>query len=68
MNSKVERLRETTFINEIFKISAVDEIGTIGGLRLGRTQKNSEVTWDEINAALGQMVYLLVVLAHRLGY
>lgn len=46
----------------------MDEIGTIGGLRLGRTQKNSEVTWDEINAALGQVAYLLVVLAHRFGY
>lgn len=68
IQKKLVRLQETTFINEIFRISAVDEIGTIGGLRLGRTQKNTEVTWDEINAALGQIAYLLVVLAHRLGY
>lgn len=68
LKKKLQRLQETTFINEIFRISAVDEIGTIGGLRLGRTQKNTDVTWDEINAAMGQVVYLMVVLAHRLGY
>jgi len=53
LKKKLQRLQETTFINEIFRISAVDEIGTIGGLRLGRTQKNTDVTWDEINAAMG---------------
>lgn len=26
------------------------------------------MSWDEINAAIGQLVYLLCVLAHRLGY
>jgi beclin 1 len=55
-------------VNEIFRINAVDEIGTIGGLRLGRTQKQDQISWDEINAAMGQVVYLLVVLAHRFGY
>lgn len=60
-------MKETTFVNELFKISAVDEVATIGGLRLGRTQR-VDVAWDEINAALGQVVYLLCVLAHRMGY
>ena len=51
----------------MFYISAVDEIATIGGFRLGRTQR-VEVGWEEISAALGQVVYLLVVLAHRIQY
>ena len=54
-------------MSEIFKIGSVDEIGTIGGFRFGKTQR-VEVGWDEINAALGQIVYLLCVLAHRLNY
>lgn len=67
MQKKLQRLQETTFVNELFKISAVDEVATIGGLRLGRTQR-IDIGWDEINAALGQVVYLLCVLAHRMGY
>lgn len=51
----------------MFRISAVDEVATIGGLKLGRTQR-VEVSWDEINAAIGQAVYLICVLAHRMGY
>lgn len=54
-------------MNEFLCISAVDEIATIGGLRLGKTQR-MEVSWEEINAALGQVVYLLCLLAHRMGY
>ena len=52
IEKKLLRLNETTFINEVFKIGAVDEIATIGGLRLGRTQR-IDVSWDEINAAMG---------------
>jgi len=37
IQKKLQRLQETTFINELFRISAVDEVGTIGGLKLGRT-------------------------------
>jgi hypothetical protein len=51
----------------VFSIGAVDEIPTIGGFRLGRTQR-VEVSWEEISAALGQVVYLIIVLAHRLRY
>lgn len=63
----LKRLQETTFINEVFQINSVDEIATIGGFRLGKTQR-VEVGWDEISAALGQVIYLTVVLAHRLRY
>lgn len=33
----LNKLQETTFVNELFQIGAVDEIATIGGFRLGRT-------------------------------
>ena len=46
------KLQETTFINEVFAINSVDEIATISGFRLGRTQR-VEVPQEEINAALG---------------
>lgn len=46
------RLQESTFINEVFPINAVDEIATISGFRLGRTQR-VDVPQEEINAALG---------------
>ena len=46
------RLQESTFINEVFPINAVDEIATISGFRLGRTQR-VDVPAEEINAALG---------------
>ncbi len=62
-----KRLRNTNFINEVFYISTADEFGTISGFRLGRLP-TTEVKWDEINAALGQSVYLLCVLAHRFSY
>ena len=45
----------------------MDEIATISGFRLGRTQR-VDVPVEEINAALGQVVYLLCVQAHHLGY
>lgn len=32
-----KKLQKTSFLNEVFKISAIDEIATIGGLRLGRS-------------------------------
>jgi len=51
----------------VFPINAVDEIATICGFRLGRTQR-VDVPAEEINAALGQVVYLLCVQAHHLGY
>ena len=61
------KLQESTFINEVFPINAQDEIATISGFRLGRTQR-VDVPTEEINAALGQVVYLLCVQAHHLGY
>ena len=63
----LQKLQETSYISKVFQISSVDEIGTISGFRLGRTQR-VDVPQEEINAALGQVVYLLCVQAHHLGY
>jgi beclin 1 len=54
-------------INEIFQIGTSEELGTISGFRLGRLP-TTDVKWEEINAAMGQAVYLLAVLAHRFNY
>ena len=54
-------------INEIFQIGTSEELGTISGFRLGRLP-TTDVKWEEINAAMGQAVYLLSVLAHRFSY
>jgi beclin 1 len=42
-------------------------IGTINSLRLGRRPEEA-VEWDEINAAWGQCVLLLHILAKKLGF
>jgi len=62
-----QRLEETTFMNEVFEINSAGEFGTISGFRLGKNT-TIDIKWDEVNCALGQMAYLLVVLAHRLQY
>jgi beclin 1 len=54
-------------MNEVFFISSLDEFGTISGFRFGRLP-TVDVKWEEINAAVGQSVYLLCVLAHRFNY
>lgn len=52
LGKMLQRLQETTYISRVFEISSVDEIGTISGFRLGRTQR-VDVPQEEINAALG---------------
>ena len=54
-------------MNEVFEINSAGEFGTISGFRLGKNT-TIDIKWDEVNCALGQMAYLLVVLAHRLKY
>jgi len=49
-----------TFHNDVFLISSEEEIATISGFRLGCTIR-VDVSWDERNAAIGQVVYLLCV-------
>lgn len=51
----------------MFQIGTAEELGTIGGFRLGKLPM-TEVKLDEINAAMGHSIYLMCVLAHRFGY
>lgn len=51
----------------MFPIATADDFGTICGFRLGRLSSN-DVKWEEINMALGQATYLLVVLSNRFSF
>jgi beclin 1 len=54
-------------VNEVFTISTNEELGTISGFRFGRLP-TIDVKWEEINAAVGQSVYLMIILAHRFSF
>lgn len=58
----LDRLRRLNIYQEIFNITFVDGYGSINGYRLGY-----RIVWLEVNAALGQIVLLLVFLIKRLG-
>ena len=67
-DSKIlESLQRTNVYNDTFCIGHDGLFGTINGLRLGRLPDHS-VEWAEINAAWGQVILLLVVVAEKLGY
>ncbi|KAG7664438.1 atg6 [[Candida] subhashii] len=60
----IDKLRNLNIYNKIFNIScdSDDKYGTINGFRIGY-----KVVWPEINAALGQIISLLVFLVKRLN-
>ena len=60
ISKQLTKLQSTTCSDELFIINTEAEIGSISGFRLGRT-KEIYVPNEEINAALGQVVYLLCV-------
>ncbi|KAL2421323.1 Vacuolar protein sorting-associated protein 30 [Exophiala dermatitidis] len=66
-NQQIERLQRTNVYNDTFCIGHDGYFGTINGLRLGRLP-NQNVDWAEINAAWGQTLLLLAVVAERLKY
>ena len=59
----IDKLRNLNIYTRIFHIScdSQDKFATINGFRLGH-----KIIWPEINAALGQIVLLLVFLIKRL--
>ena len=61
----LDQLRKTNIYNETFKISHDGPFGTINGLRLGGCD-DIPVPWNEINAAMGQVVLLLATINARL--
>ncbi|GAB7364441.1 hypothetical protein MBLNU230_g4982t1 [Neophaeotheca triangularis] len=63
----LESLQRTNVYNDTFCIGHDGLFGTINGMRLGRLSEHP-VEWAEINAAWGQAVLLLAVVAEKLGY
>lgn len=63
----LEALQRTNVYNDTFCIGHDGNFGTINGLRLGRLP-DFPVDWAEINAAWGQALLLLAVLAEKLNY
>ncbi|GAM82746.1 hypothetical protein ANO11243_007320 [Dothideomycetidae sp. 11243] len=63
----LESLQRTNVYNDSFCIGHDGHFGTINGLRLGRLADHP-VEWAEINAALGQTLLLLTVVAEKLNY
>lgn len=59
----IDKLRNLNIYNRIFHIScdSQDKFATINGFRIGH-----KIIWPEVNAALGQIVLLLVFLVKRL--
>lgn len=63
----LESLQRTNVYNDTFAIGHDGLFGTINGLRLGRLPDHP-VEWPEINAAWGQALLLLAVVAEKLNY
>ncbi|CAG5122243.1 unnamed protein product, partial [Candidula unifasciata] len=59
--AQLDRLKKTNVFNATFHIWHDEEFGTINDFRLGRLPAKP-VEWNEINAAWGQVVLLLVSL------
>ncbi|ODQ80552.1 hypothetical protein BABINDRAFT_166166 [Babjeviella inositovora NRRL Y-12698] len=59
--AQLDALRATNIYGDVFRISHEGPFGCINGLRLG-SLANERVLWNEINAALGQVVLLLATL------
>ena len=59
-------LKKTNVYDDTFHISHDGHFGTINGFRLGRLP-SMPVDWQEVNAALGQVVLLLHTLQQRQG-
>lgn len=63
--NSLDQLRKTNIYNETFRISHDGPFGTINNLRLG-SYSERPVSWNEINAAIGQIVLLLATITTRL--
>mmetsp|Transcript_16524 Transcript_16524/g.19861 ORF Transcript_16524/g.19861 Transcript_16524/m.19861 type:complete len:433 (+) Transcript_16524:28-1326(+) len=64
---QLEQLKYTNVYDDAFYISSKGHFGCINGFKLGRTS-SEPVGWDEINAALGQVVLLLSSIAKQVQY
>ncbi|KAL3232226.1 hypothetical protein RNJ44_04142 [Nakaseomyces bracarensis] len=64
--NRLDQLRKTNIYNESFRISHFGPFATINDLRLG-SYDDCKVSHFEINAALGQVVLLLVTITSNLN-
>lgn len=60
-NEQLQKLVRVNVLDMTFFIWKDGNYGTINGLRLGRL-RHELVEWNEINAAFGQIAFLLQVL------
>lgn len=65
LESEIARLNEINVLNDVFKISALDEVGTINGLRIGKLKSEGNVNWEETNAGLGHLVHFFAFLLEK---
>jgi hypothetical protein len=63
----LEKLRRIQAMNDAFHVWHSGPVGTINGCRLGRLPGLS-TEWAEVNAALGQVAFMLTTIAKHLGY
>jgi beclin 1 len=63
---ELRRLQRVDVLSDVFLIDIDGVVGSINGLRLGRLS-TVHVEWAELNAALGQVVLLVVTLARLHG-
>lgn len=63
---EIRRLERVDVLSDLFHVDIEGAVGSINGLRLGRFSA-VHVEWTELNAALGQVVLLVVILARLHG-
>lgn len=63
--NNLDKLRKVNIYNETFKISHEGPFGVINGLRIGGFD-GVKVPWQEINAGLGQVVFLFATISTAL--
>eukprot|EP01116_Phalansterium_solitarium_P004222 TRINITY_DN15155_c0_g1_i1.p1 TRINITY_DN15155_c0_g1~~TRINITY_DN15155_c0_g1_i1.p1 ORF type:complete len:631 (+),score=232.81 TRINITY_DN15155_c0_g1_i1:200-2092(+) len=64
---KLEKLKVSNILNDVFHIWHDGHFGTINNFRLGRLPQQP-VDWNEINAAWGQTTLLMHTIARRLNF
>lgn len=66
LECEITRLNCINVLNDVFYISAIDEVGTINGLKLGKLKSEPSVYWEDTNAALGQLALFFSFLLEKL--
>ncbi|KAJ3446737.1 beclin-1 [Anaeramoeba flamelloides] len=64
---ELDKLVQTSVINDVFHILSDGPFATINNFKLGKLQ-SIPVEWEEINAAWGLTTLLIVVLSRRFNY